>query len=165
MLHESPQDPEGLLGVGQEVGQGELVDGYRGVGEVRVELEAIKVADHQERWVVQGLSILEKLGVGSVQVLALALVLPGEVPPLPHVGEPFAALHLTGPLLEGIRVADRVGLIRRRDVQHPAQVDEVFLRGGPLGAGTPRPLLGKLSRCKGVTHVGPPLGCATTADR
>jgi hypothetical protein len=76
------------------------------------------------------------------------------VPPLPHIGEAIAAFDLAGTLLEGVGIAGGVGLIRRGDAEHPAQIDEVLLRGGSLGAGAPHPLIGKLSRCDCVAQTG-----------
>ncbi len=61
-----------------------LLDGAR---EVRAHLEALQIADDQQRRVLQCLAIVEELLVGRGQVLALALVLPGEVTALPDIGE------------------------------------------------------------------------------
>ena len=139
MLHESAQEAQRLLGLGEQVVQGEPVDRGGRVGEVGVDLEAVEVADHQEGRVVQRFAVLQQLAVGGGQVLALALVLPGEVAALPHVGEAVAALHLAGALLEGVVLAGGVGLVRSGHAQHAAQVDEVLLGGRPLGLGATQP--------------------------
>lgn len=64
MLHEGTEDPERLLGISQQVGQGEPVHHRRSVREVGVNLEAVEVADHQQRGVIKRLAVLEKLTVG-----------------------------------------------------------------------------------------------------
>ena len=51
-----------------------------------MDLEAVEVADHQERQVLQILAVLEQLVIRLFQVGMLALVLPGDVPAKPDVG-------------------------------------------------------------------------------
>ena len=51
-----------------------------------MDLEAVEVADHQERQVLQILAVLEQLVIRLFQVGMLALVLPGDVPAQPDVG-------------------------------------------------------------------------------
>ena len=128
------------------------MDERRRVGEVGVDLEAVEVADDEQRRVLKSLAVLQELLVGGGQVLVLALVLPGEVAALPDVGEAIAADGLLGALLEGVPVAGRVGLVGGRHAEHAAEVDEVLLGGGPLGALVVGPLLGELSRCQGPVH-------------
>ncbi len=63
-----------------------------------------------------------------------ALVLPAEVVLQPNVSEAAAGAGLLGSLLECVEVPCWVGLIRGGFVQERAEVDEVFLGGGTLGA-------------------------------
>ena len=91
MLHDGPQQPQRLGRVGEEIVEVERVDDRGRVREVGVDLEAVEVADDEQRRVLEGLPVLQELVVGGLQVLALALVLPGEVAALPDVGEAVAA--------------------------------------------------------------------------
>ena len=81
--------------------------------EVGVDLEAVEVADDQQRRVLEVLAVVQELLVGGLQVLVLALVLPGEVAALPDVGEAVPAAGLGDALLEGVRA-------RRSDRPRPA---------------------------------------------
>ncbi len=65
MPHDSAQNPERLRRVCEKIVQGESVNDRRGIREVRVHLEAIEVADHQQRRVIEGLPVLEELVVGG----------------------------------------------------------------------------------------------------
>jgi hypothetical protein len=85
-----------------------------------VDLEAVQVADDQQRRVLQRLAVLQKLLVGRLQILAFALVLPGKVTALPDIREPAAAANLLDALLEGVVLPGRVGLVGRRNAQHAA---------------------------------------------
>jgi hypothetical protein len=111
-----------------------------------VDLEAGEIAHDQQRRVAKSLAVSIELRVGGRQVFALALVLPGEVVAHPNVGEPVATLGLAGALLEGVPLAGRVGVVGRGLAKHPAQVDEMLLRRGPLGPRAPLPLRHELSR-------------------
>ena len=62
----------------------------------------------------------------------LALVLPGEVVPFPHVGPAVATGVLAGAALEAVALACGVALGGRWLVEQAAQVDEVLLRRGAL---------------------------------
>src|SRR3712207_6912835 len=48
----------------RSVFDGELMDRLYTAGEVGVDLEVSRVADDQERWVFQGLAIVEQLAIG-----------------------------------------------------------------------------------------------------
>ena len=85
----------------EQVVQPDLDHLLDGVGEVGVDLEAVHVAHDQERRVLQDFAVLEELLVGGVEVLVLALVLPGEEALLPDVGPALAAALLARPILEG----------------------------------------------------------------
>ena len=129
----------------------------RCAGEVGVDHDAVHVADDQQRRVLQGLAVLEELLVGRVEVLVLALVLPGEVAPLPDVGPAVAAAVLRRALLEGERLpggVDRRGL---RVADELAQVEEVLLGGGPLGEPVSLPLAPKLCDVHGGSVAWPKL--------
>jgi len=90
--------------------------------------------------------VAEQLDVGRLQILVLALVLPGEEVALPDVGEADSPVRLDDPLLERVLGADRVGFVRRRLAEHPAEVDEVGLGGGLLGGLDTPPLGGERGR-------------------
>src|SRR4051812_10384747 len=99
------KDPERLFRPLHQILKRELVDRGRRVREVGVDLEAIEIADDKQRRVFEGLSILQELPVRGREILALALILPGEVALLPHVSEAVAAAGLLGALLKGVPVA------------------------------------------------------------
>ena len=140
------QDAQRFARVGRQIVEGEAIDPRHGVGEVGVDLEAGEVAHDQQRRVAQSLAVAVELRVGRGEVLALALVLPGEVVAHPDVGEALATLGLAGSLLEGVPLAGRVGVVGRGLAEHPAQVDEVLLGRGPLGPRAALPLRHELSR-------------------
>ena len=102
-------------------------------GEVGVDLEAIEVADHEERRVLQGLAILEQLLIGGLQVLVLAFILPAEPGLHPDVGPALAAVGFLDALLEGVPGAFGVHFGGFGLVQEFAQVQEVLLTGAALG--------------------------------
>jgi hypothetical protein len=121
-------------GVAQLV-ESDPVDLVDGVGPVGVDLEGRHVGDDEERRVLEGHGVLLELGIGGAEVLALALVLPGEVAALPDVGPALAAGGFRRAALEGISIALGVGVGRRVLAQERAEVIEVRLRGGTLGEG------------------------------
>jgi len=136
----------------EEVLKIECVDrGWR-IREVRVDLKAVEVAHHEERWVVQGFAVLQELLVRGLQVLPLALVFPGEMAAFPDVRESVSTSRLAGALLESIGIACRVAVVRRGDADHAAEIDEVLLGGSPLGRCTARPLCSELCWSQGATH-------------
>src|ERR1035437_7037808 len=101
--------------------------------------KAILVADHQQRRILQVLLVIGKLFVSCLQVFVLALVLPREMAALPNVRKPFASPEFGNVLLKGESVAGLIGGGGMRLAQHFAEIDEMRLRGGPLGklAGLP----------------------------
>ena len=110
----------------------EFVDLLDGVGPVGVDPEAVHVRDYQQRRVFQRQRVLLELGERLVQVLALALVFPGEAALAPDIGPALAAGGLGGALLEGEPLALGVGGDRVILAQQRAQVVEMGLRGGAL---------------------------------
>src|SRR5450756_2899981 len=76
--------------------------------EVRVGLDRREVRDDEERRVLQGVLVVDELAVRCLQVLALALVLPGEEALLPDVDEavtavePVSYTHLTLPTIYSV---------------------------------------------------------------
>src|SRR5207245_991776 len=100
---------------------------------VCMDLEAIHVADNQERRVFQRDGIALQLREGGIQVFALALVFPTEAAALPDVGPALSAGRFRRALLEGVPFALRVGIARRALTQNGAQVVEMRLRGRALG--------------------------------
>ena len=130
-VRERPLEPVACRGVGQVV-QAELVGLADAVRPVGADAEPQHVGDDQQRRVLQRQRVQPQLSEGRVEVGPLALVLPGEVMPLPHVRPAVAAGILARAPLEAVRLAGRVGLGRRRLAEQPAQVDEVLLRRRPL---------------------------------
>ncbi|MGA2620267.1 MAG: hypothetical protein ABSF26_21830, partial [Thermoguttaceae bacterium] len=65
-----------------------------------MDLEAVHIADDQERRILQGLAIQKKLAVGLVQVLVPALVLPSEEVALPNVGPTLRPVGLAAAAFE-----------------------------------------------------------------
>ncbi len=123
--------------------------------------EAIHVRDHQERRVLQVVSVELQLRVGGGQILVRPLVLPGEAPAQEHVREalllaPLGAGSRERPLLyaplEGKPLARLVRLPRRGCPDQRAHVEEVLLGGRALLELVVRPLRRKLLR----RHAGFP---------
>ena len=81
------------------------------VGPVGVDAEALGVGDDQQRRIFQRDRIELELLIGAVEVGAVLLVFPAEMPALPDVGEAAGAVDLRDALLEGIAV--RVGRLVR----------------------------------------------------
>ena len=109
-----------------------------------MDLDPLEIGHDQERWVLEGVLVVDQLAVGGPQVLALALVLPGEVATHPDIGEAVMAIELLGALLEGVPGAGRVGVGGRRLAEHPAQVAEVGLGRRPLAGRDAAPFGGEL---------------------
>jgi hypothetical protein len=140
-----PQDPQRLRWIGSlEVVKGYDTGDRRKAREVRVNLDPLEVGDHEERRVLERVSVPLQLEVRGLEVLALALVLPGEEALLPDVGEAITSVELLGALLEGVPGAGRVGIGRGGLAQHPAQVAEVGLGRRPFAGGNAAPLRGEL---------------------
>src|SRR5690606_28052453 len=99
-----------------------------------------------QRRVFEVLAVLLKLRVGGVErrVLALALVLDGEVAAIPHVGVALLAAGLLDARLEGEELAGRVEFGRRGVPHQPAEVHEMFLVAGALFQFGARPLVDEL---------------------
>ena len=77
---DSAQDPQRLGGVGpRQVVEGHRVEDRREVREVGAHLDPLEVGHDEERRVLQGVLVADELQVRCLQILALALVLPGEV--------------------------------------------------------------------------------------
>lgn len=138
----------GLVAV--EIGEIEGVDALAGGGEVGVDFEAVEVADDEERRVAEVLAIVVDLLVGGLEVLVLALVLPGEVVAEPDVGEAFATVDLVQGLVEGVTLTGGVGCSGMRLAEHVAEIDEVGLRAAAFAEGVDLPTLDEL--CDGERH-------------
>ena len=125
-----PQDVQiGRLG---QPGQVELVFPLGRGREVGMDLEAVHVADDQQRRILQVLAVAKELVVGFLQVFVLAFVFPAEVAAHPHVGPAVAAFGLLNALLESVPLALGVGFGRLGLVEQFAEVEEVLLAGAPL---------------------------------
>lgn len=127
--------------------------GLGGVGEVGADDDPVEIGDDQQRRVFEVVLVPQELVVGLVEVLVRPLVLPGEVTAIPDVGPPLAAGRFGGALLEGVGRAVLVDLGRRRHIQDAAELEEVLLRGGALGAGDAGPVANEID---GV-HAGLPV--------
>ena len=146
-----------------ELLEADLVDLLPGGGEVGVDHQAVHVAGDEERRVLEVGAVLVELEVGGVEVLVLALVLPGEVAALPDVGPAVRAVLLRSALLEGEEVAGGVdpgaiywiALRAWGVVEEIAEVEEVLLGGGALGELDPAPLVDELGDVHGLTTRPP----------
>ena len=130
----------------RQVVQAELVGPADAVRPVGADAEPLHVGDDQQRRILQRQRIQPELAERGVEIGPPALVLPGEVVPLPHVGPTVAAGILASATLEAVRLPRRVGLGRRRLAEQPAQVDEVLLRGRALLERRGAPLADELMR-------------------
>ena len=115
-----------------EILERELVETADAVGPVGADAETDHVRDDQKRRVLQRKRVLPQLPERRIEVGVPALVLPGEVVALPDVCPSAAAVVLSRAALEAVAFASRIGVGGRGLAQHPAQVDEVLLRGGSL---------------------------------
>jgi hypothetical protein len=111
-----------------------------------VDLDPLEIGDHEERWILERVLVVDELAVGSLAVLALALVLPGEKALLPDVGEAVTAVELLGALLERVPGTRGIGIGRGRLAEHPAEIAEVGLGGRALPGRHAAPLRGELGR-------------------
>ena len=89
--------------------------------------EAHHVGDNQKRGILQYQGVLPELPERDVEIGMLALILPGEVVPLPNVSPTVAPLVFARSALEAVALTGRIGVGGRWLVEHPAQVDEVLL--------------------------------------
>jgi hypothetical protein len=110
----------------------ELVRRRCRVGEVGSDDEALEIARHQERRILQGILVAQELVIGGVEVLPLPLVLPAEESLLPDVRESLATAVFRGPLFEAERGAGGVGLGGGGVIEQVAEVQEVLLSRGPF---------------------------------
>jgi hypothetical protein len=139
------------LGV-RKVLKREVVPLLNRVGPVGVDAEALGVGDDQDRRVFQRHRVELQLPIGEVEVGAVLLVLPAEMPALPDVGEARAAVELGDTLLERVAVGV-CGLVRRRLAEHATQVDEMLLRRLPLGAVGAGPLVDEFGWCHRTSKI------------
>src|SRR6266542_2155714 len=78
-------------GLGREkIIKGEAVGFRAGAGEVGMDLEALLIARHHQRRILQVFAVAHELAIGRRQIAVLALILPGEVAALPHIREALA---------------------------------------------------------------------------
>jgi len=117
----------------EEIVQIEGIDRFYGVGVVGMDLEAVEVADDEERGAFQIFAVLLYLSISGLEVLVLPLVLPCEVAPLPDVGPAALTARLVSALLEGVEAAVGIGGCWRWLTEHGAEVEEMLLGGAALG--------------------------------
>ncbi len=116
----------------EQIVQRQLVRALHCVGELGVDADDLHIGDDEQRRILQRVVILEQLLIRLIEVLVLALVLPGEVPLLPNVGEALSAGGFGRARLEGEPLAFRVVLGGRGMIQQAAEIVEVGLRAGAL---------------------------------
>src|SRR5688572_19112215 len=125
-----------------------------------MDLEAVEVADHQQRWVLQVLAVLEQLVIRLFQVRVVPFVLPSEVAAKPDIGPAGTAAGFLGAALKRVEAAGRVGIGWSRYAEHETQVVEVRLRARALVERRAAPLVLKLrhgERCgRARYHRGAP---------
>ena len=115
---------------GRQIIQSEGGNAFNRVGKVGVNLERIDIRDDQQGRVFEGFAVLEKLLVSLIQVGVFALVFPGKMPAVPHIGEAVAAGQLPRPGLEGEERALGVKVSRSGVVDESADVEKMLLIGG-----------------------------------
>ena len=96
------------------------------VGPVGPDRDPFNVRRDEKGRVLECAGVLEQLTVRRVQVLVLALVLPGKATSAPNVRPAFTTTGLTGALLERVGGAGRIG-VGRWLVEKRAQVQKVLL--------------------------------------
>ena len=115
------------------------------IGPVGVDAEALGVGDDQQRRMFQRDRIKLELLIGAVEVCPVLFVFPAERPRFHTSAKPPRPSVLETPFSK--RVAVRIGgLVRRRLAEHPAQIDEMFLRRLPLGPVGAAPFVDELRR-------------------
>jgi hypothetical protein len=77
-----------------------------------VDFETVKIANDEERRVIQVLTVLEQLLIGGLEIFVFALVLPGEKAAHPNVSETVTAGSLRDAFLEGVSIALLIDLGR-----------------------------------------------------
>jgi hypothetical protein len=129
------------LGVGEQpaqlpqvVGRADVLeaDGVRlrrGAGEMGVDLGDVAVADDEQRRVVECQRVGHQLLEGATEVAARTLVLPAEMPALPHIRPAMPGAGARRAAFETIVV----GIVRGLDAEQGAQIEEEGLRAGTLG--------------------------------
>jgi hypothetical protein len=122
-----------LIGRLVEVGERKGVDALEGVGEVGVNLEAVEVADDQERRVFEVFAVAEKLLVGVGEVSMFALVLPAEVAAHPDVGPAAFAGGLGDAALESVMCTFGVGFGGLGLTEQVTEIAKVLLVAAALG--------------------------------
>lgn len=98
-----------------------------------------------------GPPVVQQLPVGGVEVLVLALVLPAEEAPLPHVRPAVAAAALGRAALEGERLPRLVHFDGLGMANKLAEVKELLVRGLLLGKFNVAPFEDEL---EGVHWIG-----------
>ena len=106
------------------------MDDRYGLGEIGVDDDSVQVADDEYRRAGERVAVQEKLVIGVVQILVLALVFPAEEILFPDIGEAIAAAVFFRALFKAKGFARGIGLGGRGMPEHPAQVEEMLLRGG-----------------------------------
>ena len=115
------------------------VDALDGVGDVRVDLKTVEVADDQKGWVFEVFAVAEELLIGGGQVPVLAFVFPAKMPAHPDVGPAARAVGLGDAALERVVRPLRVGGGWLGLVEDVAEVEKVLMAGAAFGEidGTP----------------------------
>ena len=98
-----------------------------------MDLEAVEVADDEQRRIEEVFAVVEELFVGFFEVLVLAFVLPGEVAAHPDVGVALASAGFGDVFFEGVTFALGVGFGGLRLAEHLAEIEEVRLGAAALG--------------------------------
>jgi len=156
----------GRLGKVVEIEAMYLLDGVR---EIRVDFEAVQVADHQQRRVFEIVAVELELAVGGVQIAMLLFVLPGEMALEPNIGPAARAVHLVKAALEGVEGPIRIsggGFVLAEKV---AEIEEVLLVSAAFGEVGAFPfvdeVLGRHGRDYQGSQRGCPRNCRTMRDR
>jgi hypothetical protein len=123
-----------------DLGQGDVVDDLGGIREVGVDEDALGVGDDQQGRILERVFIGKELGVGDIEVLFVAFVLPAEVAAFPDIGEALGAGGGGDGALEGVVEIGAIGGGGGGLVEEGAEIAEVFGVGLALVAGGGAPL-------------------------
>ena len=124
-----------------------------------MDLEAVHVADDQQRRVFQVLAVEQQLAVGfASRSLCLPLYSQPKWPRIQTSAQPSPPSVFSTPRSKVYHVPVRVGLGRLGLVEQFAQVEEMLLAGAPLGEVDLLPLGDELLRGHAVSIPDAPLG-------
>jgi hypothetical protein len=116
----------------REFCQAEFMDLLDRASEIRVDLEAVEIADDEQRRVFEIFTILQQLLVGSGEIFFLAFIFPPEMAAEPDVGPAGAAIRFMDATFECVPRALGISGGRFGFNEEVAEIEEVLLAGAAL---------------------------------